>query len=322
MAIRRRGALSPGLGRAAPAAFSGEAARDGGTCFAEAEQGDDFGIDVHRKAYQEAGASPSSAVSRGVRVARMGDAQLGPHHGQLGLRCALGDAGIELLARLDDAHAGEAAEPALAEALDRRRHAHHQPRAGRWHEQRAGLAHRREHVGAQQGRDLAGRIGMALVEGRAVELRPQAGAGRRHGDQLAAVGHHPPDLAQERPHLLGAFDGMDQQHAVDRAVGQRQVELVDQGGVVAALARPARDALRRRHEGQGPLGLFHEGPQERGGIAQPQHGVAAHARPHLAQPRPQQADRHLAEGAGVEFVEVEDVCPHIASLAPGKGIDQ
>jgi hypothetical protein len=44
---------------------------------------------------------------------------------------------------------------------------------------------------------------------------------------------------------------MDQQHAVDRAVGQGQVDLVDQGGEVAALARPARHALLARHEGQG-----------------------------------------------------------------------
>ena len=49
MAMTRRGALSPGLRRTAPAAFSGEAARNGGACFAEAEQGDDFGIDVHRE---------------------------------------------------------------------------------------------------------------------------------------------------------------------------------------------------------------------------------------------------------------------------------
>ena len=58
------------------------------------------------------------------------------------------------------------------------------------------------------------------------------------------------------------------------------------------------------------------------GIAQAQHGLAAHVRPHLAQPGPQQPDRHLAEAAGVEFVEIEDVCPHIASLAPRKGIHQ
>ena len=163
---------------------------------------------------------------------------------------------------------------------------------------------------------------MALVERRAVELRPQAGAGRHHGDQPAAVGHHPPDLAQERPHLFGAFDGMDQQDTVDRAVGQRQVEFVDQGSVVAALARPAQHALLGGHESHGPLGFFHERPQEGGRIAQPQHGLTPYARPHLAQPRPQQADRHLAQGAAIELIEIEDVCPHIASLAPGKGAHQ
>ena len=203
----------------------------------------------------------------------------------------------------------------MTEALDGRRHAHQQPRAGRRHEQRARLAHRREHVGAQEARELAGRIGMALVEGRAVELRPQAGAGRRDGDQASAISHHPPDLAQERPHLLGAFDGMDQQHMVDRAVGQRQVVLVDQSGEVAAFARPAGHTLRAGMKASVRSASSPEGPQERPGIAQAQHGLAAHVRPHLAQPRPQQADRDLPKGAGVELVEIEDVCPHVAILA-------
>ena len=258
---------------------------------------------------------PGVAGPRCLRVARAGDAQLGPHDGELGRGMALGDAGIELLAGLDDADAGEAAEPALAEALDGRRHAQHQPRVGGRHEEGAALAHRREHVGAQESGKLAGGVGMALVERRAVDLRPQAGARRRHGDQASAIGHHPPDLAQHRPHLLGALDGMDQEHAVDRAVGQGQVVLVDQGGEVAALARPARHALLRRHEGQGALRFLAERPQEGRGIAQAQHGLAAHVRPHFAQPRAQQPHRHLPEGAAVKLVEVEDVRPHVAILA-------
>jgi hypothetical protein len=115
---------------------------------------------------------------------------------------------------------------------------------------------------------------------------------------------------------------MDQQDAVDRAVGQRQVELVDQGGVIAALARPAQHALLGRHESHGSLGFFHERPQEGRGIAQSQHGLATHARPDLAQAGAQQTDRHLAQGAAIELIEIEDVCPHIASLAPGKGAHQ
>ena len=108
---------------------------------------------------------------------------------------------------------------------------------------------------------------------------------------------------------------MDQQHAVDRAVGQRQVHLVDQGREVAALARPARDALLGRHEGQRALGFLDERPQERRGIAQAQHGLAAHVRPHLAQPGAQQPRRRLAKRAAVEFLEVEDVAPHASILA-------
>ena len=101
---------------------------------------------------------------------------------------------------------------------------------------------------------------MALVEGRAVELGPEAGARRRHHDQAPAVGHNAPDLAQHRAELFGAFDGMDQQHAIDRAVGQRQIQLVDQGREIAPFARPAGDTLGGGHEGQDARCLLDEGP--------------------------------------------------------------
>src|SRR5215467_1830332 len=78
------------------------------------------------------------ARARRLRVARAGDAELGPYDRKLGRGMTLGDAGIELLARLDDADAGEATEPAMAKALDRRRHAQQQARIGGRHEERAG----------------------------------------------------------------------------------------------------------------------------------------------------------------------------------------
>ncbi len=169
---------------------------------------------------QDAGASPSSAlrVRAAWRVARAGDPELGPHDGELGRGMALGDAGMELLAGLDDADAGEAAEPALAEALDGWRHAQHQPRVGGRHVERAGsgaAARTCWRAGGRRAgrrsRDGPGRTGERSI----CDHRPaRVGA---TVTRAAAIGHHPPDLAQHRPHLLGAFDGMDQQHAVDRA---------------------------------------------------------------------------------------------------------
>src|SRR5476649_480499 len=112
-----------GFGGAAPAALGRESARDGGPCLAEADQGNDIGRRVHlKRGTSGSGRFPVLVAGCDVGVARGGDAQLGPHAHDF-VRGALGDAGVELLAGFDHRDAGEAAEPALAEALDRRRHA-------------------------------------------------------------------------------------------------------------------------------------------------------------------------------------------------------
>src|SRR4029453_1222453 len=176
MAMTRRGALSPGRGvpRQPPSAHNPRAMADPASpkpSSAITRTDSDMrmlsgdGSGSGRRCFAVLGvARPCS-----LRVARARDPELGPHDGELGRGMALGDAGIELLAGLDDAHTGEAAEPALAGALDGRRPPRHHPRVGGRHEQGAALAQRREHVGAQESGKLAGGVGMALVKRRAVD---------------------------------------------------------------------------------------------------------------------------------------------------------
>src|SRR6266702_4879366 len=75
---------------------------------------------------------------------------------------------IDLLRGLDHGDPGKAREPALAELLPGRRGAQHHARADRRNEERTGRLNRREHLLAQQARQLTRRIGMAEAERGAV----------------------------------------------------------------------------------------------------------------------------------------------------------
>ena len=160
------------------------------------------------------------------------------------------------------------------------------------------------------------RIGMALVERRAVDLRPQAGARRRHGDQAC---RHRPSPARSRaasaaPARCISMAWTSSTRSTERSGSGRSIS-----STRAVRLRPSRGQrvtpCWAGMKAKRALGLLAERPQEGRGIAQAQHGLAAHVRPHFAQPRAQQPHRHLAEGAAVELVEIEDVRPHAAILA-------
>ncbi len=51
---------------------------------------------------------------------------------------------------------------------------------------------------------------------------------------------------------------MDQQHAIDRGVGQRQFVFLDQSGKSRAGRRPTNDTLRGRHHGKAAFRLVAE----------------------------------------------------------------
>ena len=72
---------------------------------------------------------------------------------------------------------------------------------------------------------------------------------------------------------------MHQQHAIDRGIRQRQLELVDQRRQRRPRGRPFHHALRRRHEGEAALGLLAEQAEIGRGIADAEHALAARVDP-------------------------------------------
>ena len=127
----------------------------------------------------------------------------------------------------------------------------------------------------------------------------------------APVGpHHPPYLLQHRTALLAELEAVDDKDAVDAAVGQRQEAVIGQRDLAPAALRPSHDPLARRHDGEHPVRLLTEEPEEGHRVAEPQHHLLAHARPHPADLLAQYAPRDPAEPGQVEGVEIDDVLMH------------
>ena len=100
---------------------------------------------------------------------------------------------------------------------------------------------------------------------------------------------------------------MDQQHAIDRRIGQRQFVLLDQRGQRRPRRRPAHDALRRRHQGEAALGLLAEQAEIGRGIADAQHAQCTGVVPARANAAADEAPGHDAQVLGVEISQVDDI---------------
>jgi len=99
-------------------------------------------------------------------------------------------------------------------------------RAHRRDVERAARSGRGEHVVAQDARKLGLPVGLAPAERRALEPRPDAAAVGRDDQQPALAGKHAPGLAQQVALTLAALQAVDQEHPVDRGIGQRQLPTV------------------------------------------------------------------------------------------------
>ena len=91
--------------------------------------------------------------------------------------------------------------------------------------------------------ELAPAVGLAVAERRAIAEAPEAAPVGHDHDHPAAVGEHPPDLADQARHVGAALERMHQKHAIDRAVGQGQLVLAGQRRAASTLRRPAAGAL-------------------------------------------------------------------------------
>ena len=107
---------------------------------------------------------------------------------------------------------------------------------------------------------------------------------------------------------------MHQQHAIDRRVRQRQLELVDQRRQRRLRGRPFHHALRGRHEGQATLGLLAEQPEIGRGVADAEDALSARIDPALADAAADEMPRHGAEPLAVEIAQIDDVDGHGAIL--------
>jgi len=114
--------------------------------------------------------------------------------------------------------------------------------------------------------------------------------------------------------------GPHQKDAVERGFPERQEHGVDEGRCGRSRARPHRDALRGRHQGDGPLGLVAENRQIGVGIADAGEREAPEIGPDRAQPCRQDAPRHLPHRAAVEGLQFDDVERHSGSAPASTSI--
>ena len=214
---------------------------------------------------------------------------------------------VDLLGRLHDMHAGKRQRQRRADALPCHRRAQEPAAIDRRHEQRLAPGGRREPGLPQQLRDLRARIRPAVAERRAVGAGPYAAAIGNDRDQPAGRRQHAPHLAQQTFRIVGHFQRMHQQDAVDRGIRQRHTKIVDQGRQRRPRRRPFQHALRRRHEGDAALAVLAEQPEIGRRIAEAEHALALPRRPSRANAAIDQLPRHDAEALRIEVAEVDDI---------------
>ena len=132
--------------------------------------------------------------------------------------------------------------------------------------------------------------------------------------QAAARGEHAPNLAQRLAGILGHFETVDDENAIECRIGQRQGVVGDEGRRVRSFRRPVHHALDRRHEGDRPLGICEIGEIGRG-VADAEHALTVDRGPALLQPLGDQPSRNDAEPLGVEGAQIDDIEIHRGILS-------
>ena len=106
------------------------------------------------------------------------------------------------------------------------------------------------------------------------------------------------------------FKRMHEQHAVDRGIGERQVELVDERREARAHRGPFHHALRRRHEGEAAFRLLAKEAEIGRRIADARDAHPARVGKARADAAADEAPRHHAQALGIEIAQVDDVDGH------------
>src|SRR6185437_16042520 len=149
-----------------------------------------------------------------------------------------------------------------------------------------------------------------MAERRVVGARPHPAPVGNDRDHPPRRREHPPDLPQQPFRIVGHFQRMHQQYAVDRGLRQRHGELIDQGGQRGARGRPFQYPLCRRDESDATLGVFTKKSEIGRGIADAEHALSIGARPAFPDGAIDQLPRHDAKTLRVEITEIDDVDAH------------
>ena len=140
---------------------------------------------------------------------------------------------------------------------------------------------------------------------------------RRFGTTASS---RPPDASTRqisRSSAVGSlrhFQRMHQQHAIDRGIRQRQLELIDQRRQRGLARRPFHHALRGRHEGEAcarpPRGTGRDRASHSRCRARAGRGVSPQR---AADAAADEMPRHRAEPLDVEIAQIDDVDGHGAN---------
>src|SRR5207248_708915 len=121
-----------------------------------------------------------------------------------------------------------------------------------------------------------------------------------------------PHLAQQSFRIVGHFQRVNQEDAIDRSVRERQRELLDQRCQRGPPSRPFQHALRRRHESKAALAILAEQAEIGRRIADAEHTLVSRVRPSFVNAAIDELSRHDAEAPRIEITQVDDV--HDANL--------
>ena len=103
---------------------------------------------------------------------------------------------------------------------------------------------------------------------------------------------------------------MHQEYPIDGGIGERQLELIDEGGKTGPVGRPFHHPLHRRHEGEAAFRLLAKEPEVRRRVAHPEHAHAARVGKALANAAPDEAPGDDAEALGIEIAQIDDINRH------------
>jgi len=108
---------------------------------------------------------------------------------------------------------------------------------------------------------------------------------------------------------------MNEEHPVDLGIGERHLQLIDQGGKTGPVGRPFHHPLRGRHEGEAAFRLLAKQAEIRRRITHSQHAHAAGIGEALADAAADKAAGHDAEALGIEVAQIDDIDGHGKTVA-------